>query len=88
MKYIVTGTTGEYSDTSIWHVQVFDTESEANDFAGKLNNWCRENNVDWRDVGKHYRALNELRLTNPYDPEFGCLTTGTKYGVIPVKYGD
>jgi hypothetical protein len=76
--FVVTGETGEYSDTSSWNVAAFLDKAQAEAFCESLNQWCRDHGV-----------LMSLRITvtweeryslkNPLDPDFSCDYTGTQY---------
>ena len=75
--YIVYGTTGEYSDACEWNVKSFGQESTANYFCNELNTWLRENGLFAPTRTHRY----EYSMKNPYDPQFRCDCTGTKYYV-------
>lgn len=80
--FIVTGSTGEYSDRRDWTVAAYLSEKQAQAHCLALEEWLRVNKMhmdspdlaDWqaRDMGC------------PLDPAFSCDYTGTRYWVAGV----
>lgn len=72
--YIVSGTTGEYSDRSDWEVAAYYDKDQADLHAAKAN----EHAYKARDYG--------AKMENPFDPNMeGDPFTGTKYAVSEMK---
>jgi len=76
--YILTGSTGEYSDYRSWTVAVYFDQSTAEAERDRLNQWCKDNGVSKttsRDVIDWYKKKC------PVDPYFQSDYTGTEYTV-------
>jgi len=85
--YIVSGTTGEYSDRSGWLVRAVKTEKQAQTLVELCTSYARENgcdrgqdNVDWDD-------RDRVKAENPYDKNMQIDYTGIRYYYEPVEFG-
>jgi hypothetical protein len=65
--YIVTGSTGEYSDWTEWDVKAFQEEKAAACYTELLNDWCKA--YGYQDNKEHVFFETE---PNPYDNNFSC----------------
>jgi len=81
----VYGTTGEYSDWTMWEVRAFGSETEANEFAGACNDWVKERGMHADDPTSDYYERDEAK--HPLDPNFSCDYTGTEYSVHKIPFG-
>lgn len=71
--YLVSGSTGEYSDHQEWQVAWFPTREEADEFADECKRLIP---IDRHDM---------YSFKHPLDPYFQCnASTGTDYVVFPV----
>ncbi len=76
--YILTGSTGEYSDYHSWTVAVYFDQSSAEAERDRLNQWCIENGVS-RTAKRN--VTGGLNKKCPGDPYFQSDYTGTEYTV-------
>ena len=79
--YIVTGHTGEYSDSRDWTVCAYRDEAHAANHAKAAQDWARANAKEFSD--RYWQRGRELK--NPHDPDCQIDYTGTKYGVERVE---
>lgn len=83
MVYVVSGSTGEYSDRTDWTVCAFETKAKAEALVKRLAAWCDE-----RGVGENPKVDrdDDGDLGRPEeDPGFMCDYTGTRYAVEAVE---
>lgn len=82
--WLVVGTTGEYSDTSIWQVRAFEDKRVAEALVKELTDWCIANDFHGDDA----RASDYITPKRPSaDPQFYCSRgVGTRYYVIDVPF--
>lgn len=74
--YIVTGSTGEYSDRTEWTVRAFENEADAKAFVEMADAWARE----WFNRHQDARWTDEAENDRPaHDPDFRSDYTGTSY---------
>lgn len=72
--YVVSGSTGEYSDHSIWLVGVFSDEDSARSLVDFLNERLEgAKDLDWDGRDSLVDSLRE------YDPDMRIYYTGTEY---------
>ncbi len=81
--YIVSGITGEYSDTHVWYVRVFLDMSLAEAFCKELNDWCKERGYE--SGGEYRYGFPEDKP--PGDPDFYMSYTGVSYSICEVPLG-
>lgn len=67
--YIVTGSTGEYSDRSEWTICAYLTEQMAQKHCELAKRWYEENDC--------YKKRYDIEFNNPYDPYMCVYYTGT-----------
>jgi hypothetical protein len=83
--YVVTGSTGEYSDHRAWQVRAFMDEAVAKGMADRLNAWCKERSLNDGPGNSEYEALAWDKKPKPTDdPHFDNDYTGTVYGVLEI----
>ena len=83
MAYLVTGSTGEYSDHQYWFVRVFLKKEDADALCKRLTEWCQEKGcVESRgSIGHEY---GNDKQHPPEDDNFQLDYTGTSYGVAEI----
>jgi len=86
MMYLLTGSTGEYSDTTIWNVAIYENKEKAENDACTLNAICEEcelwkakNNPTYREAKDWLKAK-----ARNIDPDIYMDYTGTSYSVDEV----
>lgn len=81
--YVVTGTTGEWSDRDEWPVAAYLSEERAREHAEKADHKAKELFVVW---GENRWDMPDG--ANPFDPHMSMDYTGTDYGVMTVPLMD
>lgn len=84
MVYVVSGETGEYSDSRTWHVRAFHDKAQAEALCKLLNDWCKEKGVErksYKDPGIKTWEFEEKPVE---DPNFDLSYNGTDYGVLEI----
>lgn len=75
--YVVTGTTGEYSDRSEWLVKAFTDEKKAEEFVNMASGLARE--IELKRESR-YSGLDGIDPSEyAFDPHFSMYDTGTFY---------
>lgn len=80
--YVVSGTTGEYSDYRTWTVAAFLDEFAAISCKEELNRWCKENRIGRDDPRMDY---DDRQKGCPLDPNFAADYTGVSYEMEAVQ---
>ena len=84
--YLVSGSTGEYSDRNEWNVVAFKNEEKGEAFRDKLNLLCNKagvhNSSSWDISPEDEKAIKEL------DPYFHADYTGTVYYLQAIDLQD
>lgn len=83
--YIVSGSTGEYSDFRMWHVRAFITEAAAKEFCDRLNEWCVAHGAGPTEESIGYLRRMEIQGPGDLDPQFALDYTGTTYEVWGIE---
>lgn len=83
--YIVSGTTGEYSDRHDWTVAAYADEAKAQAHAEAAKRWYQATDYFERYQSEWDDAKNPK---NPFDPFMSCDYTGTSWSVGCVELRD
>ena len=88
--WLVTGTTGEYSDRSEWPVAAFDAEDDAKSFVNFLDEKQRELSAALGMTSPGYQEWDKRQsreeAMRAFDPNYSTDYTGTSWSVGPVAY--
>jgi hypothetical protein len=78
--YIVTGSSGEYSDRDEWVVRAFEQEADAKAFVEMADAWAR----DWLNRHGHHAWSDAADRDMPaHDPKFHGDDNGVRYSMSP-----
>lgn len=77
-RYIIIGSTGEYSDRWDWYVGYVETEEKAKQLVKQYNKWLK-------DHGLYLGKSEYKRIKPPFDDQFHCDYTGSIYSYSAVS---
>lgn len=78
--FLVSGSTGEYSDYSQWTVRAFSTREAADAFAAKANAWLKERRFHRDGPLADFEVRDEAE--SDFDSELRVDYTGSDYAVL------
>lgn len=84
--YLVFGSTGEWSDHTIWNVAVYGDEDRANEHAKLANAFVKKAKQDLLLTGALWESLDKSAKNNPYDIDCQIDYTGADYSVAKIPF--